>query len=84
MSKLALGSWRARDGEVPEVTDQRVSAGSLRAVVPKTTGSSAGRGSLPAPAWGRTRIEGGGWDAPRGPERLADTDEGRCSSGERS
>lgn len=48
MSKLALGSRRARDGEVPEVTDQRVSAGSLWAVVPKTTGSSAGRGPLPA------------------------------------
>lgn len=74
------GSRRARDGEVPEVTDRRVSAGSLWAVVPKTPSSPAGRGPLPTAAWGRARIEGGGWDALRGLRRLAKADEGRWRS----
>lgn len=74
------GSRRARDGEVPEVTDQRVSAGSLWAVVPKTPSSPAGRRPLPTAAWGRARIEGGGWDALRDLRRLAKADEGRWRS----
>lgn len=52
MSKLALGSWRARDGEVPEVTDQRVSAGSLWAVVPKNYRLFSGAGTAPGPGLG--------------------------------
>lgn len=50
----------------------------------KTTRSSAGRRPLRAAAWGRTRIEGGGWDAPEDAGRLADTDEGRWSSRRRA